>query len=165
MSTPLTESSSTRSFRLERGAVLYARMALGAAFLSAVGSRFGLWGEHVGPGAFAYFIQYTAEVLSFMPSFAIPILAWAATLAELSLGVALIFGIQLRKASFGSALLLALFGSAMAISFGLKSPLDYSVFSASAGALLLALTPLRRPLANGETFTHNATPTSQGSAQ
>jgi hypothetical protein len=31
------------------------------------------------------------------------------------------------------------FGTAMAISFGLKSPLDSSVFSASAGALLLAL--------------------------
>jgi hypothetical protein len=35
-------------------------------------------------------------------------------------------------------LLLALFGTAMAISFGIKSPLDYSVFSASAAALLLA---------------------------
>jgi len=35
--------------------------------------------------------------------------------------------------------LLALFGAAMAISFGIKSPLDYSVFSASAGALVLAL--------------------------
>jgi hypothetical protein len=35
--------------------------------------------------------------------------------------------------------LLAIFGIAMAISFGPKSPLDYSVFSASAGALLLAL--------------------------
>ena len=38
-----------------------------------------------------------------------------------------------------SALLLVLFGVAMAISFGLKSPLDYSVFSASSAALLLAL--------------------------
>jgi len=32
-----------------------------------------------------------------------------------------------------------LFGTAMAISFGIKTPLDYSVFSASAGALLLSL--------------------------
>ncbi|HLQ23295.1 MAG TPA: hypothetical protein VK132_08805 [Gemmatimonadales bacterium] len=43
--------------------------------------------------------------------------------------------------ALGSALLLALFGIAMAISLGLKSPLDYSVFSASAAALLLALYP------------------------
>ena len=42
-------------------------------------------------------------------------------------------------AAFGSAALLALFGTAMACSFGLKSPLDYSVLSASAGALLLGL--------------------------
>jgi hypothetical protein len=41
--------------------------------------------------------------------------------------------------ALGSALLLALFGIAMAISFGVKSPLDYSVFSASAAAALLAL--------------------------
>jgi hypothetical protein len=32
-----------------------------------------------------------------------------------------------------------IFGTAMSISFGLKSPLDYSVFSASSAALLLAL--------------------------
>jgi hypothetical protein len=32
----------------------------------------------------------------------------------------------------------------MAISFGLKSPLDYSVFSASAAALLLATCQSRR---------------------
>jgi hypothetical protein len=39
----------------------------------------------------------------------------------------------------GSAALLALFGITMAISFSIKSPLDYSVFSASAAAELLAL--------------------------
>ena len=42
-------------------------------------------------------------------------------------------------AFLASAVLLALFGTAMAISFGLKSPLDYSVFSASGAATLLAL--------------------------
>ena len=42
-------------------------------------------------------------------------------------------------------LLLAIFGTAMAISFGPKSPLDYSVFSASASALLLASRQPRSP--------------------
>jgi len=51
----------------------------------------------------------------------------------------LISGVWLRWVALGSALLLVLFGTAMAISFGLKSPLDYSVFSASAAAVLLAL--------------------------
>jgi hypothetical protein len=40
--------------------------------------------------------------------------------------------------------LLAIFGTAMAISFGIKSPMDYSVFSASAAAALLAVCA-RRP--------------------
>jgi putative oxidoreductase len=133
--------------RWERGAVLYARFALGAAFLSGVADRFGWWsGRNVGYGDFAHFVEYTAKVNSFMPSFTIPFLAWAATLAELSLGLALLFGAWLRWVALGSAALLVLFGVAMAISFGLKSPLDYSVFSASAGALLLAAAAAPRAL-------------------
>jgi putative oxidoreductase len=127
-----------RTVSLERAAMLYARFALGAAFLSAVADRFGLWGKYGGWGNFANFTQYTGQVNSFMPAFTIPFLAWAATAAELSLGVALIIGFRPRSVALGAATLLFLFGTAMAISFGIKSPLDYSVFSASAGALLLA---------------------------
>jgi uncharacterized membrane protein YphA (DoxX/SURF4 family) len=132
-------AKSVRSVTFERLAILYARVALGAAFLSAVADRFGLWGKYSGWGNFATFTQYTAQVNSFMPAFIIPFLAWAATVAELTLGIALIIGIWPRWVAFGAATLLFLFGTAMAISFGPKSPLDYSVFSASAGALLLAL--------------------------
>ncbi|PTL85518.1 DoxX family membrane protein [Vitiosangium sp. GDMCC 1.1324] len=124
--------------RLEQLTLLYARLALGAAFLSGIASRFGLWGKGVGYGSFENFVSYTAEVNSFMPAFTIPFLAWTATAAELLLGIGLIAGVRLRQVALGSALLLALFGTAMAISSGIKSPLDYSVFSASAGALLLA---------------------------
>lgn len=123
-----------------RAGILYARFALAAAFLSAVASRFGLWDGTSFRERFAGFIEYTAEVNSFMPATTIPALAWAATIAELSLGVALLIGVRLRWVAFASAALLALFGTAMAISLGPKSPLDYSVFSASAGALLLGLT-------------------------
>lgn len=123
----------------ERLGIVYARMALGAAFLSGIASRFGLYGKNVGYGNFANFMRYTAEVNSFMPAFTVPFLAWTATAAELFLGVTLILGVWPRWVAFGSALLLALFGIAMAISFGVKSPLDYSVFSASAAAALLAL--------------------------
>src|ERR1700681_2884072 len=75
---------------LERAGILYARFALGTAFLSAVADRFGLWGKYSGWGNFANFTKYTAEVNSFMPTFAIPLLAWAATVAETSLGIGLI---------------------------------------------------------------------------
>ena len=125
--------------RLDRLATLYARLALGAAFLSGVADRFGLWAAKGGWKNFADFERYTAQVNSFMPAATIPFLAWAATAAELSLGVALVIGFRVQWAAFGSAVLLTLFGTAMAISFGIKSPLDYSVFSAAAGALLLGL--------------------------
>jgi putative oxidoreductase len=123
----------------ERLAVLYARIALGVAFLSAVADRFGLWGKYGGWKNFATFTDYTAQVNSFMPAFIIPFLAWAATAAELALGIGLIVGFWPRWVALSAAILLFLFGTAMAISFGIKSPLDYSVFSASAAAVLLAV--------------------------
>lgn len=128
-----------RTLSLERFALIYARIALGAAFLSAVASRFGFYKGKIGMGNFSNFIEYTAEVNSFMPVATIPYLAWVATIVEITLGVSLIFGVSRKWVGMGAAVLLALFGAAMAISFGIKSPLDYSVFSASAGALLLSL--------------------------
>jgi putative oxidoreductase len=125
--------------------MLYLRLALGASFLSGIADRFGLYrGRNVGYGNFAGFMRYTAQVNSFMPSSTIPFLAWAATAAELAFGLALVLGIWLRWAALGSSILLLLFGTAMAISFGIKSPLDYSVFSASAGALVLAIYETRK---------------------
>jgi uncharacterized membrane protein YphA (DoxX/SURF4 family) len=121
-------------------ALLYARITLGIGFLSGVADRFGLWrGRNVGYGSFDGFLSYTAKVNSFMPASSIPCLAWAATVAELALGVLLLSGLWMRWTAIASALLLVLFGTAMAISFGAKSPLDYSVFSASAAAILLAV--------------------------
>ena len=129
-----------RTVNWERWGILYARVALGAAFLSGIADRFGWYtGRNVGYGNFAGFVSYTAKVNSFMPAITIPFLAWAATVAELSLGLLLGLGVWPRWVALGSAALLALFGVAMAISFGIKSPMDYSVFSASAGAVLLAL--------------------------
>ena len=128
-----------RALQWERWAILYLRIALAAAFLSGIVDRFGFWGRNVGYGNFDGFMRYTAQVNSFMPAYSIPFLAWAATLAEFGLGVTLLLGVWLRWVALGSAVLLALFGIAMAISFGIKSPLDYSVFSASAGALVLAM--------------------------
>jgi hypothetical protein len=65
---PLHSAKGLRTITLERFAILYARFALGAAFLSAVDDRFGLWGKYGGWGNFANFTKYTAEVNSFMPA-------------------------------------------------------------------------------------------------
>jgi uncharacterized membrane protein YphA (DoxX/SURF4 family) len=137
-----------RAVNWERWGILYARFTLGAAFVSGIADRFGLYtGRNVGYGNFAGFMDYTAKVNSFMPASTIPFLAWAATAAELSLGILLILGLWPRWVALGSALLLVLFGTAMAISFGIKSPMDYSVFSASAGAVLLSLYSERQAVA------------------
>jgi uncharacterized membrane protein YphA (DoxX/SURF4 family) len=138
----------------ERWAIVFTRVALGAAFLSGIASRFGWWGRGVGYGSYQNFVKYTAEVTSFMPAGAVPFLAWAATAAELVLGVLLVLGLWPRWTSLASAALLALFGVSMALSMGIKSPLDYSVFSACGAALLVAIaskpesrrTPIREEL-------------------
>jgi uncharacterized membrane protein YphA (DoxX/SURF4 family) len=125
--------------KLDRAGVVYARIALGCTFLSAVVSRFGLWDRTLDMQHFARFIQYTGEVNSFMPRAIVPFLAWAATICETTFGVLLILGLWLRWIALGSAVLLAMFGTAMAISFGPKAPMDYSVFADVGAALLLAI--------------------------
>ena len=134
--------------RFEWFVVRYARIALGISFLSAVADRFGFWGKSSSWGNFANFELYTAKVNSFMPAFSIPFLAWSSTIAEFALGVALIAGIWPRAVSLCSALLLALFALAMAWSLGMKQPLAYSVFSASACAALLAVSSAHKPNAS-----------------
>ena len=128
-----------RGITWERAGVLYARLAVGTAFLSAVASRFGLWDRTLDLKHFANFMQYAAEVNSFLPKGWVPFVAWAASIAETSCGILLILGLWPRWVSLASAVLLAMFGTAMGISFGIKSPMDYSVFSASAAAVLLTL--------------------------
>jgi len=114
-------------------AVRYARFALGAAFLSSVAARFGVWGHW----SWAEYEQWVRELNWFLPAFAIPPLAVLVTLLEGGLGLALVLGASHPWVARGAALLLAVFGLAMAIADGPKEPLDYSVFSASACALLL----------------------------
>src|ERR1700723_3074334 len=83
-----------RGVNWERWGILYSRIALGAAFLSGIADRFGLYtGRNVGYGNFAGFVEYTAKVNSFMPAVTIPFLASAATAAELFFGVTLILGV------------------------------------------------------------------------
>jgi uncharacterized membrane protein YphA (DoxX/SURF4 family) len=130
--------SATRTFRL---AEMWARVALGSAFLSSVADRFGLWGSYghknVSWGDFAHFVQYTGMVNSFLPARMIPALAWMATCAETVFGVCLILGIYRRIVAVGSAALLLMFALAMSVSLGVKSAIDYAVFSASSSAFLL----------------------------
>jgi putative oxidoreductase len=124
---------------IEKWAIRYARVAIGVAFLSAVAGRFGLWSGALQWERFGRFIDRVAVLNGWAPAAIVPFLAWSATILETTFGIALILGLATRWVALGSAGLLAWFAVAMVIYDGVKAPLDYSVFSASAGALLLAL--------------------------
>jgi hypothetical protein len=64
-----------------------------------------------------------------------------ATAAEAVLGVALILGVFPRLIAWTSVALLTLFAVAMTVSFGIKAPLNYSVFVDAAAAFALAVWP------------------------
>src|SRR5437660_7969990 len=121
---------------------LFARFALGGSFLSAVADRFGLWGpygaKNVSWGDFAHFVEYTGAVMSLCPSSLTVSFAWAATVAETLFGILLIAGFKIRMTSVLSGLLLLSFAMGMVTGLGIKTPFDYSVFSAAAAAFLLA---------------------------
>ncbi len=76
-------------------------MALGTAFLSAVASGFGLWGAR--SSHWAGFLAYAGEVNWFLPAAVIPAVGVAATVFELTFGLLLVVGWQVRIASYGSA--------------------------------------------------------------
>jgi len=121
---------------------LFLRLALASGFLSAVAARINLWGKRVSVSeAWNSFLNYTAAVNSFMPKKTISTIAVLATILEVGFAILLLLGFKTRYASFGAGTLLLLFALAMAYSSGIKEPLDYSVFAASAGAFLLATMP------------------------
>jgi uncharacterized membrane protein YphA (DoxX/SURF4 family) len=124
---------------------VFLRAALATAFLSAVADRFGWWGlfgqPNVAWGDWARFVSYNAKLLWFLPGAVIPAMAVVATIAEAALGVLLLLGWQTRAAAFLSGVLLLAFAATMTVALGIKAPLNASVFTASAGAFLLATCP------------------------
>lgn len=121
---------------------VFLRFALGLSFLSAVADRFGMWGAYGQPnvawGDFARFVEYTGRLKWFLPVVMLPALAFIATVAETLLGILLLVGWRTRAAALFSGILLMSFGITMTLALGLKAPLNFSVFSAAGGALLLA---------------------------
>lgn len=144
-----TDTPSDAAVRLKywSAATIFARLALGAGFLSAAADRFGLWGEpgtgNVAWGEFDSFTAYVDDLAPYMPDVLVDITAWASTAAEVVLGVALLLGIALRWTAVASLATLLAFGGPMFFFSGFESPLNASVFSAAAAAALLALSPER----------------------
>ena len=127
---------------------LFLRLTLGISYLWFVADRFGLLGPngspHVGWGDWHHFVLYASQVMSFIPSRMVPFFAGLATFGEFSFGLFLVTGCFTRLAATGSGLLSLLFAISMGISFGIESPLGYSVFTVSAASFLLAAIPSYR---------------------
>lgn len=119
---------------------IFLRLALSAGFLSAVADRWGMWSpENSAWGNWESFVEYTGVLNPWMPEVMIPIAATVATAAEFVFALFLIVGFKTEKTAFLSGVLLLAFAVSMTLYLGVKAPLDFSVFSASAGAFALSL--------------------------
>lgn len=137
----------TRSFHL--AVEWFLRVALSFAFLSAVADRFGLWGAPGAPGVswgdWPHFMKYFSQLNPLLPEILRPLVAGLATAAEALLGVGLLLPWWTAWTAAASGVLLLSFGLAMTFVLGPKAPLDYSVWTAAAGAFLLAATCGKHP--------------------
>lgn len=124
---------------------VYLRVAIGSAYLWEVADRTGVLGAngrpHVGWGDWAHFLDYAKKVMAFLPDGVVPTFAVLASIGEGVFGALLLIGLFTRIAAVGSGILSLLFALAMAISFGIESPLGYSVFTLSAASFLLSTLP------------------------
>ena len=118
------------------------RLALAVAFLSAVADRFGLWGPPGAPnvawGTFQAYLDYTGILLPYFPAALVKACGWVATVMEVVLAIGLIGGWYLRWFALASALLLFIFALTMTVALGAEPANSYSVWTASASALLLS---------------------------
>jgi len=127
---------------LQQPAQLFLRSALGIGYLVPALDRLGAWGKNGEPGIswgdWQHFMQYAREVMSFIPVSLVTLFAVIATIAEISFGILFLIGKWTKLAALGSGILALLFAVSMAVSFGIVSPLSYSVFTVSAASFLLA---------------------------
>ena len=117
------------------------RLSLATAFLSAVADRFGWWAPYGQGnwGSMSAFADYTHQLVPFASGWLLTVIVWTATATETTLGVLLLTGWWPKLVGAASCLVLIIFGTAMAVSLGVASPLSYSVFSAASAAAAYAI--------------------------
>ncbi|WP_231123137.1 hypothetical protein [Mycobacterium asiaticum] len=123
------------------------RLSLAASFLSAVADRLGWW-EPFGQGdwgSMGRFADYAHQLVPFATGGLLAVIVWGATATEATLGVLLLSGWRPRLVGAATSLVLMTFGTAMAISLGMESPLSYSVFPAASAAAAYAILDITSP--------------------
>jgi hypothetical protein len=83
-------------------------------------------------------VGYTITINHWFPDSYIPKIAILETLAEIGFALCLIVGFKTELFAKWSGYLLLLFALSMSFSTGIKGAMDYSVFTASAGAFALS---------------------------
>ena len=126
------------SIRIVRVAL---RLSLAAAFLSAIADRFGWWGPfgQSNWGSMDRFVEYAHQLVPFASGWVLTVIVWGTTATEATLGVLLLTGWHPKLVGAASCVVLIVFGTAMAVSLGVESPLSYSVFSAASAAAAYAV--------------------------
>lgn len=117
----------------------FLRVSISVGFLSAVADRLGFWPKEVSAwGNWESFLAYTKTLNPFLPSEMIPAIGFSATLLEVVLAVLLLTNFKTPLIAKASGSLILLFALSMTFSISIKTPLDYSVFCASADAFALS---------------------------
>jgi len=125
----------------------FLRISLSAGFLSASADRFGMWPKDISAwGNWHSFVDYTKSLMPFVPNGIVPVFACIATGLEILFGILLLTTFKTKWVAKASAILLLLFALSMTMSKSIKAPLDYSVFTASAAALVLSILVKKEPI-------------------
>lgn len=144
---------------------LYLRLAMGIGFIVPGLDRLGAWGSYgqkgISWGDWQHFMQYAADVMRFLPYSAAQVFAIIATVAEIAFGAMLILGLFTKTAAIGSGVLTLCFGTAMAKTQGIVSPLSYSVFVVSGAGFLLAFVKYYKYSLDNLLFARNKTSTAK----
>ena len=136
-----------------------------AGALTAVADRFGWWEPFAQGswGSMGPFADYTHQLVPFASGWLLTVIVWAATATEAALGVLLLTGWRPKLVGAATCLVLITFGTAMAVSLGMESPLRYSVFSAASAAAAYATLGTTSPPHTTDT-THQSNATLKGSS-
>ena len=118
---------------------LFLRVTLSITMLSAVADRFGFWGTASVWGNWDNFVQYTQQLLPFLPHGITAFSAGMATFLEILFPLMLLVGFKTRIAAVGTGFLLLSFALSMSFALGIKAPLDYSVWVGCSAAFLLVV--------------------------
>ena len=127
-------------------ASLFMRLALAFTLLSAVADRFGFWGnpgdKNVAWGDWFNYVDHMQTLVPFTSRATADKLAMMITLLQVAFALMLLFGLKVRWAAVGTGVLFTFFALAMINAYGVKAPLDSSVFVGIAASFLLACVPV-----------------------